>query len=210
MDLYDYRRQYESKGLSREDLAEKPIVQFEQWLSELLALDVPDPTAMVLATNDADQPSQRIVLLKKVDQSGFVFFTNRDSSKGRNISENAKIGLHFPWHFINRQVSVKGIAKKTSVEEDQAYFSSRPVESQWAAWASAQSTPISSREVLTQKYELIKERYPSEVPLAKFWGGYRVIPFEIEFWQGRENRLHDRFVYRKKDDDHWSIERLSP
>ena len=210
VDLYNYREQYDSEGLSRSDLAADPIVQFERWLEKVLKLDIPDPTAMVVATCNQDQPSQRIVLLKKVDETGFVFFTNRNSIKGQQIAANAKVSLHFPWHFINRQVSVKGIAQKTRLEEDQVYFSSRPKENQWGAWASAQSTEVSSREALIQRYEEVKQRYPTEVPLAEFWGGYRVVPFEIEFWQGRENRLHDRFIYRKQEHGNWSLARLCP
>ena len=211
MDLSNIRRQYQSADLRRSDLAANPIVQFERWLQELLSLNPPEPTAMVLATTDGEQqPSQRIVLLKKVDQRGFVFFTNRDSGKGRDIAQNSRVSLHFPWYFIDRQVSVKGDVVVTTREEDTTYFASRPQQSQWAARASDQSRPLASRQELLDRFEAIKAQYPDEIPLPEFWGGYRVIPRQMEFWQGRENRLHDRFVYTLRDDNQWHIQRYAP
>jgi pyridoxamine 5'-phosphate oxidase len=211
MDLSNFRREYQAGGLCREDLPANPIQQFEGWLNELLKLDTLDPTAMVLATVDAQQQaSQRIVLLKKVDEQGFVFFTNRDSAKGEDIAINPKVSLHFPWHYISRQVSIIGDIVWTSPEEDSKYFAERPQQSQWAAWASAQSQPLSSRQDLLDKFEAMQAEYPNNVPLPSFWGGYRVVPKQIEFWQGRDNRLLDRFVYTRGDANEWSIERLSP
>ena len=211
MDLHQLRRQYQSGELRRKDLAADPIVQFEYWLKELLSLNTPDPTAMVLATVGQQQrPSQRVVLLKHVDRMGFVFFTNRESRKGRDIAGNKRVNLHFPWYFINRQVEVSGTVEWTSKEEDEAYFCSRPQQSQWAAWASSQSQPLASRQQLLGQFTAKKAEYPDNIPLPEYWGGYRVVPETIEFWQGRENRLHDRFLYNRIDNEKWGIQRLSP
>lgn len=210
MDLYNLRRQYQSGDLRRADLAVDPIIQFEHWLKELMTHDTPDPTAMVLATVDRQgQPSQRIVLLKKFDAEGFVFFTNRESNKAEDMQHNTQVSLHFPWYFINRQVLVRGDVQHTTKAEDEAYFANRPKQSQLAAWASAQSQPLDSRDQLMLRFADKQAEFPNEVPLPGFWGGYRVVPTVIEFWQGRENRLHDRFVYTKER-THWNIQRLSP
>ncbi len=210
MNLHDFRRQYQSDGLNRQDLNVDPIRQFEVWFNEVLEMDSSDPTAMVLATVDHNQPRQRIVLLKQFDKQGFVFFTNRDSAKGKDMASNPKVSLHFPWHFANRQVIVCGTVEWLSPEEDKEYFASRPKQSQWAAWASAQSQPLASRQELLDNYEEKQLSYPDDIPLPGFWGGYRVIPSSIEFWQGREDRLHDRFVYKINDQQQWAIQRLSP
>jgi pyridoxamine 5'-phosphate oxidase len=210
MDLHHFRRQYQAGGLRRKDLNADPIQQFEQWFDEIVPLNIPDPTAMVLATVDQQQqPLQRIVLLKAVNEQGFVFFTNRYSAKGQQIAANNKVCLHFPWHFVERQVIVSGMAELLSKEDDADYFSTRPQASQWAAWASNQSQPLASRQALLDQYEAVKKRYSGAVPLPDFWGGYRVVPTAIEFWQGGEDRLHDRFVYRRHQDG-WHVERLSP
>jgi len=214
MNLHDFRRQYQQGGLRRQSLHDDPMIQFEQWFNELLEYDVPDPTAMILATVNKDQqPSQRIVLLKKADHSGFTFYTNRDSTKAKEIDHNNQVSLHFPWHFIERQIIVSGSVEQVSREESEAYFHSRPKESQWAAWASAQSKPLDDRQALIDRYVSVQSEYPQTVPLPEFWGGYRVIPSCIEFWQGGENRLHDRFIYRAQQDRQkltWSIQRVAP
>lgn len=214
MNLHDFRRQYQQGGLRRHDLHIDPILQFEHWFNELLACDVPDPTAMVLATVDQNQQAnQRIVLLKKADHEGFTFFTNYKSTKARDIERNNLVSLHFPWHFLERQVIVSGMVEKVNAEESEAYFHSRSQESQWAAWASSQSEAIDTRQQLIDRYAVIQSQYPTDIPLPDFWGGYRVVPKTLEFWQGGEHRLHDRFIYSREtehSDNEWSIQRLAP
>lgn len=217
--LQQIRRDYKMKELHREDLHENPIEQFQIWLKQTIETGAPDPTAMTIATVSEDgQPSQRIVLLKDVDSRGFVFYTNLSSRKAQELEKNQKISLHFPWHFMERQVKVCGQAQPLSSTEVAKYFLSRPKESQIAAWASKQSHPISTRQMLMSKYEEVKQKFASgEVPLPKFWGGYRVVPHEIEFWQGGENRLHNRFNYSRDNKypynaerQQWDIQRLMP
>jgi pyridoxamine 5'-phosphate oxidase len=212
MKLEDVRREYLRGGLKREDLAEDPISQFEVWLKQAIDADIQDPTAMTVATVNANgQPSQRIVLLKQVDQKGFVFFTNYESRKAKEIEANPLVSLHFPWHMLERQVKICGRAERVSTAESLKYFLSRPEESQLAAWASEQSRPVSSRQVLMQQFNAIKNKFSKgEIPLPDFWGGYRIVPSSIEFWQGGANRLHDRFEYQRQEDDSWQIERLAP
>ncbi|WLQ17350.1 pyridoxamine 5'-phosphate oxidase [Hahella aquimaris] len=212
MKLDDIRREYLYSGLSRKDLADDPIVQFKNWLQMAIDADLnADPTAMSLATVNAQGvPSQRIVLLKNLDASGFVFYTNLGSRKAQNIAENANVSLHFAWLPMERQICVTGVAEKLSIAEATRYFLSRPHESQVAAWASQQSQAIGSRVLLEQAFEQMKNRFKQgEVPLPSFWGGYRVRPVTIEFWQGRANRLHDRFIYKKVGES-WEVERLQP
>ncbi|UAA40076.1 pyridoxamine 5'-phosphate oxidase [Paraneptunicella aestuarii] len=210
--IADIRREYVSGKLDREDLNDDPMEQFQLWLKDAVDAKLPDPTAMTVATVDAEgQPSQRIVLLKDVSQGGFVFYTNLQSRKALELKGNNRISLHFPWHFLERQVKVCGEAEPLSTMEITKYFLSRPKESQLAAWASEQSRPISTRQMLMTKFEEVKQKFKSgEVPIPSFWGGYRVMPHEIEFWQGGEHRLHDRFVYSKQADSSWEIERLMP
>jgi pyridoxamine 5'-phosphate oxidase len=211
IDLEEMRRDYLQGGLHRKDLAEDPIVQFERWLQQSIDAEIPDPTAMTVATVNADgQPSQRIVLLKHLDERGFVFYTNYESHKAQDLAVNPKISLHFPWHVLERQVKICGVATKVSSAESLKYFASRPQESQLAAWASAQSRPVSSRQLLMQQFNAMKEKFKQgQIPLPIFWGGYRVEPKTIEFWQGGGNRLHDRFEYTRTTSG-WSIERLAP
>ena len=211
MQLEELRRDYLMGGLDVSDLNPDPIAQFELWLKQAIDLQLKDPTAMTVATVGADgQPSQRIVLLKQMDANGFVFFTNYGSRKARELSHNNRISLHFPWHDIERQVKVCGVAAKISAAESARYFLSRPKESQLAAWASHQSHPVSTRQLLMQQVARMKEKFASgEIPAPDFWGGYRVVPHEIEFWQGGANRLHDRFVYQREAGA-WSIARLAP
>ncbi len=210
MDLESLRREYKG-GLRREDLADDPIVQFEDWMQQVLEIGIVDSTAMTVATVGSDgQPSQRIVLLKHVDSRGFVFFTNYSSRKARELAGNPRISLHFPWHTADRQVKVCGSAEKVSTAESLKYFVSRPRDSQLAAIASRQSSVLSSRTVLMNQFESLKQKFrEGEIPLPDFWGGYRVTPAEMEFWQGGENRLHDRFRYTREGDG-WKIDRLSP
>lgn len=210
--LADIRREYSRGGLDRKDLNDNPFVQFEAWLKEIIATGLPDPTAMTVATVDsAGQPSQRIVLLKDVSPKGFIFYTNLGSRKAAELKSNPRISLHFPWHLIERQVKVCGVVEPLSTLEVSKYFLSRPRESQLAAWASEQSRPVSTRQLLMSKFAEVKDKFAKgEVPLPSFWGGYRVVPHEIEFWQGGEHRLHDRFVYRRQSDQSWTIERLMP
>ncbi len=213
--IQDFRREYVQSELRRSDLASDPIDQFEVWLKDTIDSGIPDPTAMTIATVSSDgQPSQRIVLLKNVDQQGFVFYTNLGSRKALELAGNNKISLHFPWHFMERQVKVAGIAIPLSKTDVAKYFLSRPKESQLAAWASQQSKPISTRQMLMGKFEEMKKKFAAgNIPLPSFWGGYRVVPHEVEFWQGGEHRLHNRFVYTRSKDDaesNWQIQRLMP
>lgn len=211
MAIDDLRREYLLTKLHHSDLADNPIEQFQLWLQQAIEFDLNDPTAMVLSTVDKDHcPSQRIVLLKDVSDKGFVFYTNSQSNKAQQITENPNVSLHFPWHKMDRQISIKGTAEKLGIKETLAYFTKRPRESQIAAWASQQSRPIKSRDLLIQQFEKMKARFAKgEVPLPDFWSGYRVKPLSIEFWQGGAHRLHDRFLYTKNETG-WTIERLMP
>jgi len=213
VDLSQFRREYLKGGLSRAGLNGDPILQFSEWFDLARDTEVADPTAMVLATvGSGGQPRQRTVLLKYYDEKGFVFFTNFESRKAREIKENANVSLLFVWLDLERQVMINGIASKISAAESARYFMTRPKESQMAAWVSSQSRPLSSRQILLQKFQEMKRKIgEGKVPLPSFWGGYRVVPVEVEFWQGRENRLHDRFLYtRMGDAGEWTIERLAP
>lgn len=211
MQIADFRREYCQGTLSEEDVLSTPMAQFDMWLEQAVKSQITDPTAMVVATVDENgQPSQRIVLLKGNDEDGFVFFTNLGSRKASEIKTNNKVSLHFPWHPLERQVIVYGEATPLTTKENMSYFLSRPKESQLAAIASKQSHPISSRKMLMQTFECMKEKYKKgEIPSPDFWGGYRVKPSKVEFWQGGEFRLHDRIMYTKQDNS-WKIERLAP
>lgn len=212
MALDQIRREYLQGGLRRDDLPDDPLVLFETWQAQAIACGLPDPTAMVVATvAEGGQPSQRLVLLKQLDARGFVFFTNYGSRKAREIAGNAQVSLLFPWHGMERQVRVCGRAEKVSVAESLRYFTSRPRDSQLAAWASQQSTPLTSRDFLMHQLAHMKEKFAQgAVPLPDFWGGIRVSPHEIEFWQGGAARLHDRFQYSRSDGAAWQIQRLAP
>lgn len=207
----ELRQQWMSRGLLRDTLNPDPIRQFETWYKQIIDSGIPEPNAMSLATAAADgQPWLRTVLLKLYDEAGFVFFTNYESAKARQIAANNRVGLLFPWVALGRQVKIIGTAEKIPTTESMKYFASRPRGSQIGAWASPQSQVISSRSLLEAKIDEVKRKFSrGEVPLPSFWGGYRVTPFEIEFWQARESRLHDRFVYTKNDDG-WTIERRAP
>ena len=212
MDLEELRREYCSDGLGRDDLDDDPFVQFECWLKQAIEADIQDPTAMSVATIGANnRPWQRIVLLKHSGPDGFIFYTNLGSRKAEEIALNAHVCLLFPWLQLNRQIIIGGRAERLPTRQVLKYFLSRPRESQLAAWSSAQSRPLSSRVVLEQKFAQIKHKFQhGEVPVPDFWGGYRIVPETLEFWQGRPNRLHDRFMYQLQDQGHWSIERLAP
>jgi pyridoxamine 5'-phosphate oxidase len=189
-----------------------PYRQFERWFEQTCTAGLSEPNAMTLATVGADgQPTLRTVLLKLFDHDGFVFYTNYGSRKARQIAENSRVALLFPWVKLARQVAVTGVAEKVSLAESARYFASRPHESQLGAWISQQSTVIGSRQLLMNELEKIKARFKKgEVPLPDFWGGYRVRPTSIEFWQGQTSRLHDRFLYTRQADAGWTIERLAP
>jgi pyridoxamine 5'-phosphate oxidase len=181
-------------------------------MEQTIKSGIPDPNAMTVATVDASgQQSQRIVLLKHLDEKGFVFYTNLNSRKAQELRQNPKVSLHFPWFFLERQVKVCGTAEPLSTAVVLKYFVSRPRESQLGAWASQQSRPISSRALLMQQFESMKNKFAKgEIPVPDFWGGFRVKPHQIEFWQGGSHRLHDRFQYTLQADGTWSIDRLEP
>ncbi len=211
MDISNFRREYLKGGLQRENLAADPVQQFTDWFEQARKTDIADPTAMILATVDpSGKPSQRAVLLKYYDSSGYVFFTNYGSRKAREIESNSKVSLLFVWLELERQIMITGDARKISTAESAKYFMSRPKDSQVAAWVSSQSHTLTSRQMLMQKFAEMKKKIgEGKVPLPSFWGGYKVVPDEYEFWQGRKNRLHDRFHYLPKGDG-WAIERLAP
>ena len=210
--LPNMRRNYDLGHLSRESLDADPVRQFEKWLKEALDACVIEPNAMTLATSTSDgRPLVRTVLLKSLDERGFVFFTNLESRKAGHIAQNPHVSLVFPWLALERQVIVTGTAERVPMADTVKYFLSRPRDSQIAAWASQQSRAISSRKFLEMEWAKIKEKFSSgEVPLPSFWGGFRVRPQTIEFWQGGPHRLHDRFQYTRGSDDAWAIERLAP
>jgi pyridoxamine 5'-phosphate oxidase len=211
MDLGDYRRDYTRGGLRRQDLGDNPFEQFEKWFLQADQAGIQDASAMSLATVSADgKPSLRTVLLKTFDNNGFVFYTNYSSQKSQQIEKNKNVALLFPWTGLERQVEVTGRAEKVPTSESLRYFLSRPKGSQLGAWASNQSSPISSRNLLEIQLDKIKQKFKSgEIPLPDFWGGYRVIPEKVEFWQGGAGRIHDRFEYRRGNDG-WEIFRLQP
>jgi len=208
----DLRRNYAQCELHREDLAADPIEQFRTWFEEARAADALEPNACALSTADrSGEVTTRMVLLKAFDARGFVFFTNYGSRKAADLAENARCALLFPWLSLERQVVIRGSAAKISHAESLAYFLSRPLGNRVGAWISQQSHVVSSRALLKQKFAQMMEKFRhGEVPLPDFWGGYRVEPSHIEFWQGGENRIHDRFLYTRQTDTSWLIERLQP
>ncbi len=211
MDISALRREYTFAGLNKADLYSNPFEQFELWFKQASDAQLETPNAFSLATVNSDgQPALRTVLLKLFDQEGFVFFTNYASHKARDISNNPKVAALFHWLEFDRQVKIEGIAEKISSAESIKYFSSRPRGSQLGAWCSHQSRAISSRSLLEAQFQAIKTKFKQqEIPLPDFWGGYRIVPQTIEFWQGRENRLHDRFRFTQEENI-WSSERLAP
>lgn len=210
MDLHDIRDEYSKQELSRRQCDSNPIKQFEKWLGEAIEAKVHEPTAMNLATLNAQgKPSSRVVLLKEVNSQGFVFFTNYQSQKGQALAINPFAALNFFWPELERQVRVEGVVEKLSEAQSDDYFAGRPYTSRIGAWASEQSAVIKSKNTLLAKAALIAAKYPFNVPRPPHWGGYLVIPEMIEFWQGRPSRLHDRIHYRLEN-NLWIIERLSP
>jgi pyridoxamine 5'-phosphate oxidase len=210
-DVAALRRDYTQAGLRRDDLDADPVGQFRRWFGEATAAGLVEPNAMVLGTTNGQRPSSRTVLLKAYDERGFVFFTNYGSRKARDLEVNPHASLLFPWYPLERQVAILGRAERISPAESLAYFASRPHGSRVGAWVSQQSTVITSRQLLEMKWAEMKRKFAQgEVPLPSFWGGFRVVPSEFEFWQGRENRLHDRFRYVRAEDGSWQPERLAP
>ncbi len=215
MDISYLREEYTQAGLSRETMESSPFKQFEIWFKQAQEAQLAEPNAMSLATVSASgMPSLRTVLLKYFDESGFVFFTNYNSNKAKDIASNPQVTIMFPWVSLERQVIIQGKAEKISTSESLRYFTSRPATSQLGAWVSQQSSVITGRKVLELKLEEMKRKFKEgKIPLPDFWGGYRVVPEKVEFWQGRPSRLHDRFQYSHPSADNnsqWQIDRLSP
>lgn len=216
-DLPAMRARYRATGLTESDLAADPFQQFARWFTDAVGSGLPEPNAMVVSTADAQgRPGSRTVLLKGYDERGFVFYTNYTSRKGRDLAANPYASLLFPWHPMARQVIVGGRVERVGREETVAYFRGRPHGSQLGAWASDQSTQVDSREELERRYAELADRYPpsATVPVPPFWGGLRVVPERMEFWQGRDNRLHDRLVYERPAGpdgaEKWTMARLCP
>lgn len=211
MTLAELRREYTLAGLRRADLDPDPISQFQKWFAQAMEAEIVEPNAMMLATANEDfQPSTRIVLLKGVDERGFSFFTNYESRKGRELALNPNASLTFFWAGLERQVNVGGTVSKLSREESEAYFGARPLGSQRGAWVSKQSTVVPNREYLEKRLAEVEAQFGEKVPTPPYWGGYVLNPTSVEFWQGRPNRLHDRFLYKRRLRGDWLIERLSP
>jgi len=213
LNIADLRREYQRASLSETDVDPDPLRQFQRWLDEAIAGQLPEPTAMTLATAGTDgTPAARIVLLKGMHAGGFVFFTNYQSRKGAELDARPAAALLFHWVELERQVRIEGVASRVDAADSDAYFASRPRPARIGAWASPQSRVIPDREWLEREVALARERFAAQgerVPRPPQWGGYRVVPSTIEFWQGRESRLHDRIRYRRED-TRWRIERLAP
>ena len=212
MNIAELRREYTKECLRREHLDPNPFAQFRRWIDQACNAELLEPNAMTLATVDpAGQPWTRTVLMKGFSEQGFLFFTNYESQKSQQIAQNQRVSLLFPWLALERQAIINGRAEKITPAESYRYFKTRPEGSQVGAWASPQSQVIPSRKLLELKWDEIKRKFAGEkIPLPSFWGGFRVIPHHIEFWQGGTNRIHDRFLYRRQGDDSWHIERLAP
>lgn len=212
MNFKNLRREYLSRPLHLKNLNPNPMEQLRIWIKDAIDANVIEPNAMVLATADSQgRPSSRTILLKEIDEAGLIFYTNYESRKARELDENPFASFTFYWKELERQLTIDGRVEKISEEHSKTYFSTRPRESQLGAWSSKQGTIIPSREILDKTFEYYKKEFAGkEVPKPVFWGGYRLIPDRWIFWQGRENRLHDRFLYLREHNDEWRIERLSP
>ena len=212
MDLKKFRQEYSQQSLSEESVDPNPFIQFTQWFEEAQNNMILEPNAMSLCTVNAEgQPSVRTVLLKYFDESGFVFFTNHGSRKAYDIKDNPRVALLFLWLDLQRQIRIEGTATKISTLEAAKYFASRPRGSQLGAWVSDQSQVVNNRQLLMDKFKQLKDKFAGkDVPMPKMWGGYRISPNIFEFWQGGENRIHDRIQYSQKTGDSWVIERLMP
>jgi pyridoxamine 5'-phosphate oxidase len=213
LDIARLRKEYTLHGLHRKDLLPNPVQQFKAWFEESVrTAGEREPNAMTLATADREgRPAVRVVLLKGFDERGFVFFTNYESHKGRDLAENPRAALNFHWPWLERQIQIEGNVTKVSRDESQVYFDKRPLKSRLSAIISPQSSPVPSRAELERRFEEVSAQYTDRnPPVPEFWGGYRVAPERMEFWQGRENRLHDRFLYTITIDGSWHIERLGP
>lgn len=212
MNVANLRREYAEAGLRKKDLDSNPVDQFRLWLDQACQANILEPNAATLSTVDPDgKPWSRTVLMKGFGKEGFLFFTNYESRKAKHIAANKNVSLLFPWLALERQVIIHGRAAKILPKESLQYFQSRPKGSQIGAWASPQSQAIPSRKFLTIQWNNIKQKFANkEIPLPPFWGGYRVIPQTIEFWQGGKHRIHDRFLYTRQSDDRWQIQRLAP
>ncbi|ACF13078.1 pyridoxamine 5'-phosphate oxidase [Chloroherpeton thalassium ATCC 35110] len=211
MTLAEKRKEYGEKNLARGDLASDPISQFGVWLQQAIDTNLSEPNAMTLATvGKSAKPTARTVLLKGFDHRGFFFFTNYESRKGQDLSENPYAAIVFFWRELERQVTATGKVSKISREESAEYFAKRPLGSRLGAWASRQSTPIETRDILEARFDAYQKQFGEAVPLPDFWGGFCLEPETVEFWQGRANRLHDRFQYARIAPEIWKLERLSP
>ena len=212
MQLADLRNDYGLATLLEKNLARDPFRQFEQWFQEAEAAKIPEPNAMILSTAGAEgRPTSRTVLLKGLDGRGFVFYSHHESAKGRDLAANPRAALLFPWLALERQVIVEGPVVRVPREESEAYFHSRPHASQLAAWAATQSSVLPGRAALDAAYKAVEKKFAGQpVPLPPHWGGWRLAPETVEFWQGRRNRLHDRLRYRRAPDGTWAVERLAP
>lgn len=213
LNLQDLRRSYQQGGLNEADMDPNPFAQFAKWFTQAEKAEILEPNAMIIATVNGDgQPSTRTVLLKYFDEDGFVFFTNYASQKSQDIAQNPRVALQFLWLDLERQIKILGQAEKISTAESMQYFFSRPKGSQIGAWVSHQSSIISSKDLLKMQFEKLKQKFAEgKVPFPDFWGGYRVRPHQMEFWQGGENRLHDRILYSQDSQTKfWKISRLAP
>ena len=211
-DVAALRKEYTKDGLQEDQMANDPMVQFKKWFEQALHSELTEPNAMIVGTISPEgQSTQRTVLLKAYDEQGFVFYTNYESRKAAHIKANNKVSLLFPWYPLERQLMIQGHAEKVSTKESFTYFTSRPKGSQLGAWVSQQSSVISSRQILEMKLEEMKRKFKAgQIPLPDFWGGFRVVPHTMEFWQGRPNRLHDRIEYSKTEQGDWAMKRLAP
>lgn len=208
--ISNIRSKYSGKGLKESEVNPNPFMQFSIWMDEILKLDIIEPNAMVLSTSSKNNiPSSRVVLLKEVRNDCFIFFTNYESRKSKELNENNNAALLFYWKELGRQVRIIGKVTKTSLKESEDYFKTRPYESKISAWASNQSSSIPDRNFLEKRVKEFELKFKNEVPLPEFWGGFKLTPASFEFWQGRENRLHDRIFYSKENNE-WKIERLAP